>query len=231
MKAISRRAGFSLVEALVLSLIVLFLFFVFLRPTVHRQPGKAQRIKCVSNLKNVALAIRIHAVDHDGLYPGPYFLSNSVDFASLSAADYFGLISNQLSTPKILVCPSDGSTFTTNSPPKEPAAKISYFGSLTATDSTPEFVTNQSGESGVVLPGTPSTTFLAGDRNLQINGHPLPPGLAKLRKDSALSWSTAMHNEEGNIAMADGSVHQFTSPALRQAMASSEVEINLILIP
>lgn len=52
--------------------------------------ARAQSIACVNNLKNIGLAIRIWEVDDKGVFP-PDFLS----------------VSNELSTPKILVCPAD----------------------------------------------------------------------------------------------------------------------------
>ena len=51
---------------------------------------KAARIKCVNNLKNVGLAARIWATDNGDHLPK--------DFATMK---------NELSTPKILICPSD----------------------------------------------------------------------------------------------------------------------------
>ncbi|MEW6159325.1 MAG: hypothetical protein AB1813_18015 [Verrucomicrobiota bacterium] len=52
--------------------------------------AKAQRITCVNHLKNLGLAARIWASDHDDVLP-PDVLA----------------IQNQLSSPKLLVCPSD----------------------------------------------------------------------------------------------------------------------------
>lgn len=51
---------------------------------------RAQRIACVNNLKQIGLAARIWATDHQDVLPN--------DFATMS---------NELSTPKILICPSD----------------------------------------------------------------------------------------------------------------------------
>ena len=53
---------------------------------------KAQRIQCVNNLKQIGLAARVWATDNDDVLP-PDLLS----------------MSNELTTPKILVCPSDAS--------------------------------------------------------------------------------------------------------------------------
>lgn len=51
---------------------------------------QAERVSCVNNLKQIGLAARIWANDHGDVLPG--------DFLTMS---------NELSTPKILVCPGD----------------------------------------------------------------------------------------------------------------------------
>ena len=51
---------------------------------------RAQRIQCVNNLKQLCLAARIWAGDYGGI--------NSPDILSMT---------NEMNTPKILVCPSD----------------------------------------------------------------------------------------------------------------------------
>lgn len=51
---------------------------------------RAKSIKCVNNLKNIGLALRIWATDREGSFP--------MDFLSLT---------NELATPKLLICPAD----------------------------------------------------------------------------------------------------------------------------
>lgn len=59
-------------------------------PALFQAKGKAQEIQCINNLKQVGLALRIYALDHDDHFPP--------DFAS---------IKEELSTPRVLVCPAD----------------------------------------------------------------------------------------------------------------------------
>jgi len=59
-------------------------------PALAQAKSKAQTIACVSNLKQMGLAARIYANDHDGVFP-PDFLA----------------MTNELSTPRILICPAD----------------------------------------------------------------------------------------------------------------------------
>ncbi len=61
-------------------------------PALAKAKDKAQRINCVNNLKQVGLAARMWSNEHNGKFPP--------DFNSMS---------NELATPKVLVCPADGS--------------------------------------------------------------------------------------------------------------------------
>jgi hypothetical protein len=59
-------------------------------PALAKAKGKAQSITCVNNLKQMGLAARIYAADHNGAFP-PSFMA----------------MKNELNTPKVLICPSD----------------------------------------------------------------------------------------------------------------------------
>lgn len=61
-------------------------------PALAKAKDRAQRINCASNMKQIGLAARMWSTDHEGKFP--------LDFASMS---------NELATPKILVCPGDAS--------------------------------------------------------------------------------------------------------------------------
>jgi hypothetical protein len=61
-----------------------------LLPALAKAKSRAQEISCVNNLKQIGLAAKIWAGDHDDTFP-PNFLA----------------MTNELSAPKILVCPQD----------------------------------------------------------------------------------------------------------------------------
>jgi hypothetical protein len=63
-----------------------------LLPALSNAKSKAQSINCINNLKQIGLAARIYAIDHDDTLPPNFFA-----------------MKNELSTPKILICPSDNS--------------------------------------------------------------------------------------------------------------------------
>jgi hypothetical protein len=94
-------------------------------PALAQAKGKAQSMVCVNNLKQMGLAARIYATDHNDTLP-PNFMS----------------MTNELVVPRILICPAD--TKNAASMPSTwaalDAAQISYeFVSPSSSDSTPGF--------------------------------------------------------------------------------------------
>jgi len=113
--------------------------------------GKAKRINCVSNLKQIGSAFRIWEGDHGGRYPMSVYTNalGAPQFAnSANAYRYFLAMSNELNNPKILICPADAKRdVATNFNADFNGSHISYFIGLQAEEIHPQ-------------------TFLAGDSNL-----------------------------------------------------------------
>jgi prepilin-type processing-associated H-X9-DG protein len=79
---------------------------------------RSSRLGCVNNLKQIGLAFRTWAIDNNG--PFPFNVSTNtggtMEFCAVgsdgfdnNAALHFQVMSNELSTPRILVCPKDES--------------------------------------------------------------------------------------------------------------------------
>jgi hypothetical protein len=80
------------VDAVVLPLVVapVAILAGITLPAFSQAKSRAQTVACVNNLKQMGLAVRIYATDHDDVFP-PDFLA----------------MTNELSTPKVLICPAD----------------------------------------------------------------------------------------------------------------------------
>ena len=112
-------AGFALAGLIMgyVSLVMTLLLAGMLLPALAKAKSKAQKISCTSNMKQIGLAFRVWAIDNDGNFP--FNLSTNKggtlelcrpdsDGFDRNAAIHFQVMSNELSTPRILVCPADG---------------------------------------------------------------------------------------------------------------------------
>ena len=112
-------AGFALaglIMGYVSLLVTLVILPALLLPALSRAKGKAQRISCVNNMKQIGLSFRVWAIDNNGNFPFNASTNNGgtlelclpgSDGFDRNAAVHFQVMSNELSTPKILVCPAD----------------------------------------------------------------------------------------------------------------------------
>jgi prepilin-type processing-associated H-X9-DG protein len=164
---------------------------------------KAPRIKCVNNLKNVGLAFRIYATDNNDRFP--WEISNpplAPDIKYLAdPSDYIRGLSNELSTPKIVVCPEDKREEATNWI-QFSRTNLSYWVCPDASEEFPQ-------------------SFLAGDRNITNKLGKLRPGLRGISTNHAIGWDETIHKNQGNACMGDGSVQQLSGARLRNQLLNT----------
>ena len=196
-------------------LIVIGLLTALLLPAIAKAKARAQRISCVCSLKQIGLSYRHWALDHTNAYPmaiSTNFGGTLEHVATGEVWPHFQVMSNELNTPVILVCPSDRGRFRVKRFGSNLSNRnVSYFVALNADDATPQM-------------------FLAGDRNL-VGGTMLPNQILLLTTNDAVRWSQAMHKNQGNVAMVDGSVQGFSMSKLQEALAHTGVVTNRLAMP
>ena len=125
---------------------------------------------------------------------------------------HFMVMSNELSTPKILVCPNDQRrTAAANFWPALADANISYFVNLDATAEGP--------------PGR----LLSGDANLT---NAQTTKVVVLSTNQSLGWSKESHRRRGWLLFVDGHVDSFTNGLIRPTVLhDSAVSKDRLLLP
>jgi len=209
----SCQHAFSLAELLIIIAIIAIVAALLL-PALASAKSKAQRINCVNNLKQVGLAFRIWSGDNGDLYPMRVSTNKqgSLEFvAGGNAFRHFQCMSNELSNPKILTCPSDDRAQAPNFIDFS-NDNVSYFVGVDADETMPQML-------------------ISGDRNLLVNDAPVQTGLVSIKSTDKLAWTQEIHQGQGNVGLADGSVQQYTSSGLQQALRHTGTNVTRLAVP
>ena len=112
MKNINKqKSAFTLIELLVVIAIIAILAAMLL-PALAAAKRRAQKIACVSNIKQDGLAFRIWEGDAGDKYPQAVStaLGGGQEYVSGTPKNmyqFWEVMSNQFTTPKVIFCPSD----------------------------------------------------------------------------------------------------------------------------
>jgi prepilin-type N-terminal cleavage/methylation domain-containing protein len=225
-RILKQNKAFTLIELLVVIAIIAILAALLL-PALAAAKRKAQRINCVSNLKQVGIAFRLWEGDNGDRYPMAVSTlyngaKEDIDCAANTlsplAAGVYGLtnvyvvMSNELSTPKILFCPSDSvRSYTTNFTALHfNDQNTSYFVCGDAAETYPQMIMDGDRNVGTAaaqnIPATTTNTL----------------GVQWGAPFHWWAWSAVdMHLRVGNLGMADGSAQQVTVAGLATALGAA----------
>ncbi len=99
----SSRRGFTLIELLVVIAIIAILAAI-LFPVFARAKGKARQVSCLSNEKQIGLAIMMYAQDNDETFPSAYYYQNGATSAN-GYVHWAGLVHPYVMNDQLFVCP------------------------------------------------------------------------------------------------------------------------------
>lgn len=207
-----KEDGLTLIEVMVIIGIIALLAALYLPATTHGNRGTAKRVQCMNNLKQIGLSFRLWVSNGDK-YPmkTPRTNGGTIDFTTgANAWRHFQVMSNELNSPSILICPADSRTPATNFLSLQ-NCNLSYFVGIDADETGPQM-------------------FLAGDYNLT-NGSPVKNGILEVTTNQPTGWTSKMHDRVGNVGFTDGSVAQMDTAQLQDAVAHTSLVTNRLQMP
>jgi prepilin-type N-terminal cleavage/methylation domain-containing protein/prepilin-type processing-associated H-X9-DG protein len=208
-----RNHALTLVEVLVVVAILVVIAAIFL-PVLAATNRKSSRLGCVNCLKEIGLAYRVWEGDNGDKYPMGISVTNGGSMemvATGNVVQIFLVMSNELSTPRILHCPEDMAHIETNSFAGLTSSNISYFVGVDARETDPQ-------------------AFLSGDDHFEIGGVPVKSGVLEISSNTPISWAAARHKFAGNILLADGSVQTINNATLTNWTYQTDLATNRLAI-
>jgi prepilin-type processing-associated H-X9-DG protein len=165
------------------------------------------------------------ALDMQDRYPMQVPVTNggTMELVSSGAAwVHFRVMSNELNTPKVLFCPNEKG---------KDRIIATTFGWLPTQGQVP--YTNDNNVAyfvGVDASQTNWSMWLSGDHNITNRLNP-KHGLLSFPTNRPTGWTADLHNGQGNIGLADGSVQQYNNARVQAGLAQTGVQRIRLAMP
>jgi type II secretory pathway pseudopilin PulG len=211
--------AFTLPELLAL-LAVIMLIVIFILPALLKMKARASRVHCVNNAKNIGLALRIYASDNNDLLPFEPSLDLSVTNGGgvgfrTNIIAQFQVLSNDLSTPLIIICPERNLRMTPATNFATLArTNLGYFLAITASQKNPD-------------------SILAGDTGLLVDRAAVSNCIVQIATNNTISYPPNLHTSAYRPSMlcSDGSVRPMNASNLPKSLRSTPNGTNIFLVP
>ena len=248
-----RVRALTMVELLVV-VAVLTLLAAMLLPAFLPHHHPPTRMNCLNNLKQVGLAWRQFATDNDDRFPsmvstnegGVMELVHTGPSGAGNPAETFQVfvaLSNELATPKTVVCPRDasraavsnfyGMAYATPLAQGGQNASVSYFVNLDADEMQPQSILSGDRNLSTVTNAKRAQDYDAFFRVEQrIRPADVTPGGAYANLDfhRTIHYARDTGALQGNVVLADGSVQGFIGATVRKQILAS-TNIHRLIFP
>ncbi len=187
-----KTAALTVMEVLVCIAVLLVLASLAIAISNSRQRHDWRReLSCEINLRQVGVEFRSWEGGYNDKYPMQVSVTNGGAMELVATGNLvavFQVMSNELSTPKIVVCPQDmDRDFAKNFTTDFNNSRVSYFVNADGDADNPQ-------------------TLLSGDSNFEVNRVHVKSGLLRLSSNAPVSWTAERHGFSGYFLFGDGSV-------------------------
>ena len=186
-----------------------------LLPLIARRSVHPKRLYCTNNMRQIGLAFRVWAADNGDHLPMQVSVTNGGTLelvASGAVYPHFQVMSNELYTPKVLLCPEDKRRrYATNFTLGLTDTNVSYFLNVDSLRAD-------------------GASLLSGDRNIT-NRARVGSHLVNLGRGATIAWNKALHSEKGNLGFGDGSVNAFNNGGVPAGAWLRDGSTNRLAVP
>ena len=201
------------VNELLISITCLALLAAVLLPALAKSKARASSIGCANCMKQIGLAFRTWSLDNNDHFPMQLSVTNGGTMELVAGGalyPHFQVMSNELSTPKILLCPNDNKRgFATNFFDLRDT-NLSYFLNLDASNGD-------------------GSSLLSGDRN--ITNTRTASRWVSLTKANTIAWTREMHIGKGYLAFGDARVDLFKNGSVGESIKIPGGITNRLAVP